>query len=504
MRYTFLGHHRLRFWFQTPNICGLFLSWVVVALCVAECWLSRGETGEDGARGCRRPALWCVRGGLVLSLLGVSLTYSRGSYLALTVSLLVLSGVLRRLRPLVWLALFCLMLTALPGTAARVASAGDLDEGSVYNRLRLWEGTCAVIAEAPLAGVPAEEAGYRYGAWYQPLSIDAHYHHFLNDLLNCASIHGLPLAGTLLALFLCALFVEGRQARKSRDSLEGHFLAAVVSTGVLCALAGCFSTFLTSPLVVAGGYLLPILLLLFLLRFRSEVLNGFGTLCSAAALCSLCVMLAIYGVGRMERQGRGYEALSLSLDSLGETLLLTREDAIATAVFFQTVSEERAARLHGPEFSLRDWTPVVRHRLRPALFHHFNATILHLSLGEDWESRMVALCRQLQENFPKARDLPLILLGDAENSPQLLAAASAMSPEDDVSLALYAPCEEELQRLLDAVGKFPHTVFLFTAPGTPLPMEKAAIPIFPLPYPLDGKRIDPRPGTFGAAWRTYR
>lgn len=494
----------MRLWFQTPNICGLFLSWVVVALCVAECWLSRGERGEAGARGRRRAALWCVRGGLALSLLGVSLTYSRGSYLALTVSLLVLSGVLRRFRPLFWLALFCLMLAGLPGTAARVASAGDLGEGSVYNRLRLWEGTCAVISEAPLTGAPAEEVGYRYDAWYQPLSIDEHYSHPLNDLLSLTSIHGLPLAGALLALFLCALFVEGRQAWRKRDLPEGHFLAAVVSTGVLCALAGCFSTFLTNPPVATGGYLLPILFLPFLLRFRPEVRKDLGSLCAAAALCSLCMMLGIYGVGRMERQGRGYEALSFSLDSLGETLLLTREDAIATAVFFQTVPEERAARLHGSEFSLRDWTPVIRHRLRPTLFHRFQATILHLSLGEDWESQMAAFCRQLQENSPKARNLSLILLGDAENSPQLLAAASVMPPADDICLALYASCEEELQRLLDAVEKSPCRVFLFAAPETPLPTEKAAVPILLLPYPLEEKRIDPRPGILGGAWRTRR
>lgn len=492
MQYTFLGHHRLRLWFQTPNICGLFLSWIVVALCVAECWLSRRDATDGGVQGRRRVALWCVRCGLAVSLLGVSLTYSRGSYLALAVSLVVVSGVLHRLRPLFWLALFCLMLVVLPGTATRVASAGDLKEGSVYNRLRLWEGTCAVITEAPLTGAPAEEVGYRYDAWYQPLSLNAHYYYSLNDLLSLASIHGLPLAGTLLALFLCALCVEARHAQKTRNSPEGHCFATVVSTGVLCTLAGCFSTFLTKPLVVIAGYLLPILLLPLLLRYRPETRKGLGTLCAAMALCSLCIMLAIYGVGRLERQGRGYEALPLSLDSLGETLLLTREDATATAVFFQTVPEERSIRLHRSEFSLRAWTPVIRHRLRPALFHHLNATIFHLALGEDWESQMVAFCRQLREKSPEVHDLPLILLGDGKNSPQLLAAASAMPPETDIRLALYAPSEEELQRLLEAAEKSPHTVLIFIDPEIPLPTEKTTIPILPLPNPLGEQGIDSR------------
>ncbi len=302
-----------------------------MVLCVAECWLSRRDATDGGVQGRRRVALWGVRCGLAVSLLGVSLTYSRGSYLALAVSLVVLSGVLRRLRPLFWLALFCLMLVVLPGTATRVASAGDFGEGSIYNRLRLWEGTCAVIAETPLTGAPAEEVGYLYDAWYQPLSLNAHYYYSLNDLLSLANIHGLPLAGTLLALFLCALCVEARHARQNR-----------------------------------------------------------------------------------------------------------------------------------------------------------------LSLGEDWESQIVAFCRQLREKSPKVHDLPLILLGDGENSPQLLAAASDMPPETDICLALYAPSEEELQRLLEGAEKSPHTVLIFTDPEIPIPTEKTTIPILPLPNPLEEEVVDSR------------
>jgi O-antigen ligase len=146
MVYTFQGCQRLQLWFGSPNMCALFLVILAVLCGLIDCLLS--TTGKDRVYVIAR---WLNRLALLLELIGIALTYSRGAYLALILSLIILAWLLRQRRVLVWCSIFVLSLLLLPHTSTRVASIADIGDGSISHRIMLWEGVCAIIAEHPLS-----------------------------------------------------------------------------------------------------------------------------------------------------------------------------------------------------------------------------------------------------------------------------------------------------------------------------------------------------------------
>jgi O-antigen ligase len=191
------GVNRMRGVYASPNNLSLLLGRVTV-FALAVLW----------AGGPRRRLLY----GLALVPLGLSLflTYSRGGWLlSLPAGLLAIGGLRGRRATavaVVAVALCVLLLLPLVGTQ-RILSLLDVDQGTTFYRLKLWQAAVAMIRDHPLTGVGLDNFLYRYPeymlreAWQEPgLS---HPHNIVLDYWT-----RLGIGGVLVWVWLQAAFFK--------------------------------------------------------------------------------------------------------------------------------------------------------------------------------------------------------------------------------------------------------------------------------------------------------
>ncbi|MBI3286745.1 MAG: O-antigen ligase family protein [Chloroflexi bacterium] len=147
------GVRRIKAFYGSPNNLALFLVRVApVALAFA--------LGSSGMR--RR---WFCAAASALLLIAMMLTYSRGAlFLGLPVGLLAL-GALRGRRTLMASLAGVALLAGLALLAARperVASLVDLNQGTTFRRLKLWEASLEMLADHPWFGVGLDNFLYIY------------------------------------------------------------------------------------------------------------------------------------------------------------------------------------------------------------------------------------------------------------------------------------------------------------------------------------------------------
>ncbi|MGB9880720.1 MAG: O-antigen ligase family protein, partial [Anaerolineae bacterium] len=161
-------------------------------------------------------------------------TYSRGGWLlslpaaALTVGLL--RGRRTTLFALVVIALCLLMLLPLVGSE-RLVSLFNLEQGTTFRRLKLWEATWAMIRDYPITGVGLDNFLYRYPeymlpeAWQEPdLS---HPHNIVLDYWTRLGIGGVVVLIWLeTAFFRTAL----RLYRNLPDGNERAIILGIVAS----------------------------------------------------------------------------------------------------------------------------------------------------------------------------------------------------------------------------------------------------------------------------------
>lgn len=215
MDYFYLGHPRLTLGMYTPNDCGGFLAMLLFLL-----------LGLAIHFGSRRLLRGCLLLAVVLCLLLLCLTYSRGGYLAclLTLALCQLlshrtflsappaAGAFPPYGHALILGGMLLLLFLVPGGGSRLAKIADIQDRSILNRLWLWRGGAILMSESPWKGYPleGENPGLLYSTYYQPLDRRYGYTSFLNGTLDTAQkgmtrLWGVSLlAFTLLLLALLA------------------------------------------------------------------------------------------------------------------------------------------------------------------------------------------------------------------------------------------------------------------------------------------------------------
>ncbi|MBC7231770.1 MAG: O-antigen ligase family protein [Chloroflexi bacterium] len=189
------------------------------------------------------------------------LTYSRGGWLlsfpaaALTVGLL--RGRRATLFALVVIALCLLMLLPLVGTE-RVVSLFNLEQGTTFRRIKLWEATWAMIRDYPITGVGLDNFLYRYPeymlpeAWQEPdLS---HPHNIVLDYWT-----RLGIGGVVVLIWLEGAFFR-TALRLYRDLPDGNERAIIL--GLIASMVAMLAHGL-----IDNSYFLVDLAFLFFLGF---------------------------------------------------------------------------------------------------------------------------------------------------------------------------------------------------------------------------------------------
>jgi len=189
------GVRRVRGVYSSPNNLSLLLG-RIIPLAITVPIVGRS----------RRCILYALSLSLLLACL--FLTYSRGGWLLSLPAALLAVGLLRGRRAtylaLAVIAVCALVLVPLVGTQ-RFASLLDLEQGTTFRRLRLWEATWTMIRDHPITGVGLDNFLYEYpnymlaDAWQEPdLS---HPHNMLLDFWTRLGLAGVGALMWLLGAF---------------------------------------------------------------------------------------------------------------------------------------------------------------------------------------------------------------------------------------------------------------------------------------------------------------
>lgn len=188
--FRFMGVYREQLWFFSPNLAGCFLAMTALfSLGLFTFLINRKNI--------------CLRYGALLPLLTGSIsifilgcTYSRGGYVGLIAGLLCFLLCIRTKWTALWGAIFLLSLLILENGVARVTSAAHISDGSIMNRLLLWRGGMAIIADHFVSGLGLDYGiGGEYVRWFKPLWLDETYNYLLNDFLTLSAGWGLFASG---------------------------------------------------------------------------------------------------------------------------------------------------------------------------------------------------------------------------------------------------------------------------------------------------------------------
>ncbi len=422
--FHYLGNERLQLYFFSPNVCGAFLT-MTILLSIGFFWLLR-ERKES----VWKVAAYCILPLIVVQLAMLAWTYSRGGYIACMIALLVV-GILSRKR---WNWLFPILLTVmilLTGSgASRLKSIGDITEGSIWNRLLLWEGGTGIIAKYWANGVrDLNEVGALYTRWYQPLSLDEGYLTLINDYLTVAAMFGIFALFFLLALLLFLLQLGFIISWKNRNL----FLLCLCTAVSGYMIAAFFSTCCRFPSVVVPlGGLVVLITVIIVLNIRLKRFQWRHWMIWPAPVLALLTCMAILSYGTWVNSRLAY-AWKYHFTAQGSKLLSV---------------VPRSAPFNGyhvflPIPSVND---SVRAYLRPLASAGFKATAIETEAGFGELDKLSETIHSLTITQNESRNI--LLGGGAEQAIQVLALAGRLSPQMiHATATLDAPAEWPFEEL---------------------------------------------------------
>ncbi|MGH8018113.1 MAG: O-antigen ligase family protein [Opitutaceae bacterium] len=242
-RFYYGEHLRWSYFWESPNHAGAVLAALIPIVWAAGLMVARS-----------RRFVWI--GLLVVEVMLIGLmakTYSRGALFAFGVALAAFSmfspGYRNPRQRFGWmlarLAIAASFVAAV-GFAGRLAPAFLSGDASVHNRLPLYRGGLALVADQPW-GCGTGESGWFYTQWYQPLGHDIHYLGMVNTVIEVAAERGLPVSAAMLFLFLfppVALVSHVSTARASgaEGRRHAHMLAGTAAGAFAFATASAFTT----------------------------------------------------------------------------------------------------------------------------------------------------------------------------------------------------------------------------------------------------------------------
>lgn len=179
--------------------------------------------------------LYCL-GCLLVTLVGFSISASRGGMLGLTAGLLIVIAYSRhRLRNVAVLGLLVLSLGFMSGTSpvSRLLHPTKSDQESSQDRLDLWHAGLQSIREHPLAGVGV--SGFKPKAMRNGVLVDLPFHvahnTYVDYAVNLGVVGFVPFVGLLIAS-LWSLKRLGQKLRRSDPSAILYKLTLGVQAGI--------------------------------------------------------------------------------------------------------------------------------------------------------------------------------------------------------------------------------------------------------------------------------
>ncbi len=295
MGFSFLGHHRIDWFWGDPNKSGALIALVVIVL-LGQAWSQQRWN-------------WWRLGATALAVLGIAAlagTYSRGALLGLIVGFIILciripaatAGVrIGRSIAFAMVLVVCLFLSDFHRRIAPDYVGGDR---SVLNRWEQWWAAPRMMVDAPAGW---EDPGRDYTRWYKPASVHQTHTVMVASHLQVMVGSGWSLRCLYLALWLLALGICWPSATRSHATIP--FALIVSSAAMWCAnhLASRY-LFVAIPLLAWMAVLV--------LDFRTP--GGFGRhyrlACtwSLGATCLLSAALWMAGrfpLDRFERDPQG-------------------------------------------------------------------------------------------------------------------------------------------------------------------------------------------------------
>lgn len=220
------GVRRIHGIYGSPNNLGLFLGRIVPIL---------GALALFGSS-LRRRAMCCLIGLPVT--LCLYLTYSRGAWLLGLPAAFIFLGLMQGKRALLisLLVILVIALGLLPliGTE-RLASLFNIQGGTTFLRLKLWQGSLNMIHDHPLFGVGLDNFLYRYRTRYvlpeawEELDL-SHPHNIILDYWTCLGILGVIAIGWLqFAFFRKALRLHRQLGDRDPKALLLGLMASMVA-----------------------------------------------------------------------------------------------------------------------------------------------------------------------------------------------------------------------------------------------------------------------------------
>lgn len=237
--------------FVHPNDCGAYF--MVVSIILISCVVSRSLRVKERAG---------VLAALMFSGLALFLTKSRGAFISFAAALVTLGALISRKFLVFFIALLIVGTALLPGGVRhRVLSAGDIREGSTWERVQLWKGTVDMIKVHPLLGFGVNTYSRNFPL-YKPADYqDLRYAH--NCYLHMASEIGIPGA-LIFMVFLLSVFVisakkMSRMTHGLRRDIAGGLVAALVGFALNSAVdTHLYSVTLSAFFFVLLGYCLAL------------------------------------------------------------------------------------------------------------------------------------------------------------------------------------------------------------------------------------------------------
>ncbi len=206
--------------FVHPNDFGVYL--LVVSIIFISILLVKGTKLRE-----RLPVI----GAVVLSLICLLMTRSRGAWISFSAAFLVLGALKARKFLAIFLAVLLVMFIMLPYTVQeQIFAITNFQSGTTWERLMLWKGTINMIEVHPFLGFGINTYSRNFPKYRPPEYPDIRYTH--NSYLHMASEVGI-IGALLFIIFLVSVFVNsffGIQAMsedRKRNLSLGLFAALI-------------------------------------------------------------------------------------------------------------------------------------------------------------------------------------------------------------------------------------------------------------------------------------
>ena len=418
--FQYLGNARLQLWFTSPNICASFLSMTIL--------LSAGFflCCIDRKTSLFRITASVVGCAVIAQQVLLALTYSRGGYLALCLALSFTCFFCRKKRVLVFLLSFMVILLFTANGLDRVQSISATGEGSVRNRLFLWNGGTCIIANHWLSGIGSpENAGNLYTSWYQPLWLNENYVGLISDYLNIAVSYGIFALFAYLSAILTIILLGLKLWLITKNKILLFTLGAITAY----LFSAIFSTFYLSYevyrlfAIMLIGVAAFIAWSLYTKQFMPHRIH-----LAAPILCSAALCLALLSYGFILNSRISYVYNSIIYQDSGKSVQACKATpkAVPKATIVYLFCSDRMT-----------LEKEARLTIRPLLARNYVVIAAGVDSGLEGLAQTEILLKKIaSENG----NTPLILMGQSDGAKQaILIASKADAPKLSAVIALGTP-----------------------------------------------------------------